>query len=282
MDISSTQNTANQTKCILTLVFIIILFCMCLLLQLNVFCAGRQFGRFSEQSLKQVQTSWKRKHHWVLNWIIIWPTSLEKRISSGLCKEVGSNHTTVVLMSSLSHWMVLFRVFELWDEICSSIFFMKLTHLIEYAVAGHKYTPPTIITLFIIKLVMCLQWVKDVDSFESLKAFLEENKLQNMVIPLMKEHISGLQKLQRYFQKQERYFQRILLDPWPPHFIDVTSDSSIRIGLEWKNTLLLHPTYVKSSYSLFRIRVGISKNCKLDLRKSATISRPTPRKDVII
>ena len=41
---------------------------------------------------------------------------------------------------------------------------------------------------------MWLQRVKDgnVDSFENLKSLIEENKLQNTVIPCMEAHISAL------------------------------------------------------------------------------------------
>ena len=100
------------------------------------------------------------------------------------------------------------------------------------------------ITSFTRKLEMWLQRVKDgnVDSFENLKSFIEDNKLQNTVTPCMKAHISALQKhIQKYFLMQDPKEYDWIRDPFsatPPadfstseeeQFIDITSDSTMRL-----------------------------------------------------
>ncbi|KAE8284807.1 Protein FAM200A [Larimichthys crocea] len=111
---------------------------------------------------------------------------------------------------------------------------------------------------------MWLQRVKvgRVDSFENLKSFIEDNKLQNTVIPCMEEHISALQKhFQRYFLMQDPKQYDWIRDPFsasPPadlstpeeeQFIDVTSDSTLRLQFQSK-TLAAFWIGVEKQYPL--------------------------------
>ncbi|XP_063323043.1 zinc finger BED domain-containing protein 5 [Pelmatolapia mariae] len=201
------------------------------------------------------------------------------RIFSALCEEMGTDHT-VVLFHSESRWLsrgkVLSRVFELRDEIriflkeegsdltnkfnCNN-FLMKLAYLSDMFLklnelnlqmqATNTHLPHLTdkVTSFVRKLEMWKQRVKDgnVDSFENLKSFIEDNKLQNTVIPCMKEHMSALQKhFQRYFlvQDSKEYdWIRDLFSATPPadfstseeeQFIDLISDSTKRLQFNSK------------------------------------------------
>lgn len=224
---------------------------------------------------------------------------VKARIFSALCKEMGSNHTAV-LFHSKSRWLsrgkVLSRVFELQDEIriflkeegsdlvhnfyCNK-FLMKLAYLsdmflklneVNLQLQGTNTHLPHLadkITSFIRKLEMWLQRVKDgnVDSFENLKSFIEDNKLQNTVIPCMEAHISALQKhFQRYFLMQDPKEYDWIRDPFsatPPadfstseeeQFIDVTSDSTMRLQFQSK-TLAAFWIGVEKDYPLLGKRV---------------------------
>ncbi|XP_062336324.1 zinc finger BED domain-containing protein 5-like [Osmerus eperlanus] len=204
---------------------------------------------------------------------------VKARIFSALCAEMGSDHTAV-LFHSESRWLscgkVLSRVFELGDEIviflkeegndlahkfyCNK-FLMKLAYLsdmflklneVNLQLQGANTHIPHLadkITSFTRKLEMWLHRVKDgnVDSFENLKSFIEENKLQNTVIPCMEAHISALQKhFYKYFLIQESKEYDWIRDPFsatPPadfstseeeQFIDVTSDSTMRLQFQSK------------------------------------------------
>uniref|UniRef100_A0A3Q4HQ00 Zinc finger BED domain-containing protein 5-like n=1 Tax=Neolamprologus brichardi TaxID=32507 RepID=A0A3Q4HQ00_NEOBR len=199
---------------------------------------------------------------------------VKSRIFSALCEEMGSDHTAV-LYHSESRWLsrgkVLSRVFELRHEIriflkeegsdltnkfnCNN-FLMKLAYLSDMFLklnelnlqmqSTNTHLPHLTdkVTSFVRKLEMWKQRVKDgnVDSFENLKSFIEDNKLQNTVIPCMKEHMSALQKhFQRYFLVQDSKEYDWIRDPFsatPPadfstseeeQFIDLTSDSTKRL-----------------------------------------------------
>lgn len=81
--------------------------------------------------------------------------------------------------------------------------FLKLSDVNVQLQATNTHLPHLAdkITSFIRKLEMWLQRKRgDVDSFEKLKSFIEDNKLQNTVSPCMKADIAALQKdFQRYF-----------------------------------------------------------------------------------
>ncbi|KAE8287501.1 Zinc finger MYM-type protein 6 [Larimichthys crocea] len=219
---------------------------------------------------------------------------VKARIFSALCEEMGSDHTAV-LFHSESRWLsrgkVLSRVLELRDEIriflkeersdladnfyCNK-FLMKLAYLsdmflklneLNLQLQGKNTHLPQLadkITSFVRKLEMWLQRVKvgRVDSFENLKSFIEDNKLQNTVIPCMEEHISALQKhFQRYFLMQDPKQYDWIRDPFsasPPadlstpeeeQFIDVTSDSTLRLQFQSK-TLAAFWIGVEKQYPL--------------------------------
>ncbi|XP_073324188.1 zinc finger BED domain-containing protein 5-like [Pagrus major] len=219
---------------------------------------------------------------------------VKARIFSALCEEMGSDHTAV-LFHSESRWLsrgkVLSRVFELRDEIrifleeegsdlahnfhCNK-FLMKLAYLsdiflklneVNLQLQGRNTHLPHLadkITSFTRKLEMWLQRVKvgRVDSFENLKSFIEDNKLQNTVIPCMEAHISALQKhFQRYFLMQDPKKYDWIRDPFsasPPadlstseeeQFIDVTSDSTMRLQFQSK-TLAAFWIGVEKEYPL--------------------------------
>ncbi|KAF7644932.1 hypothetical protein LDENG_00213290 [Lucifuga dentata] len=120
------------------------------------------------------------------------------------------------------------------------------------------------ITSFTRKLEMWEKRVKEgnIDSFESLKSFIEDNQLQNTVIPCMKSHISALQKhFQRYFPVQEPTEYDWIRDPFTSapaadfstaeeeQFIDVTSDSTTRLQFNSK-TLAAFWIEVEKDYPL--------------------------------
>ncbi len=102
----------------------------------------------------------------------------------------------------------------------------------------------------------------NIDSFENLRSFIEDNKLQNTVIPCMEAHISALQKhFQRYFLMKDPKEYDWIRDPFsatPPadfstseeeQFIDVTSDSTMRLQFQSK-TLAAFWIGVEKDYPL--------------------------------
>lgn len=230
---------------------------------------------------------------------------VKARIFSALCEEMGSDHTAILLHSKsrwLSRGKVLSRIFELRDEIriflqeegsdladnfyCDkylmklayiSDMFLKLNEVNLQLQGANTHIPHLAekITSFMRKLEMWLQRVKVgcVDSFENLKSFIKDNKLQNTVIPCMKAHISALQKhFHRYFLIQDPKKYDWILDPFsasPPadlstsekeEFIDVTSDSTLSLQFQAK--------------TLAAFWIGVEKEHPLHGKKALTTLLP--------
>jgi len=107
------------------------------------------------------------------------------------------------------------------------------------------------ITYFTKKLKMWERRLAEgsVDSFENLNAFLDNNELENTIIPCMKAHISALQKhFQKYFPEDSAKYDTRYETPFKQ--LHLTSDSTRRIqftsnsmcfGLEWSGLPTTRP-----------------------------------------
>ncbi|XP_047249242.1 zinc finger BED domain-containing protein 5 [Girardinichthys multiradiatus] len=219
---------------------------------------------------------------------------VKARIFSALCEEMDSEHKAVMFHNEsrwLSHGKVLFTVFDLRDEIriflkeegcgpahkcpCNkflikpaylSDIFLKVNELNLQMQGTNTHLPHVAdkITLFIRKLEIWQQRLKNdnVDSFENLKLFIEDNKLQNTVISCMRAHISALQKhFLKYFLVQDSKEYDWICDSFSvklptnfstseeEQFIDVTSNSTMRLQFKSK-TLAAFWTGVEKDYLL--------------------------------